>query len=90
MLLDGASGIFSRLRRVMPLLNGTWPKEWSPDSLVYAAQTGNRISIRPADAMKELAQLYENLPEVIKQIQALDIGRDVRNKVLNHLSGIGR
>jgi hypothetical protein len=40
--------------------------------------------------MKELAQLYENLPEVIKQIQALDIGRDVRNKVLNHLSGIGR
>jgi hypothetical protein len=89
-LLDGTRGILSRLRRVMPLLNGTWPKEWSPDTLVCAAQTGNRISINPADATKELSQLRQDLPEVIQQIRALDIDLDVRNRVLNHLSCIGR
>jgi alpha-glucosidase len=87
-LLDGTQGVLSRLRRVMPLLNGTWPKEWSPDILVHAAQTGNRIGIDPGNAETELTQLRRDLPEVIKQIQLLDIDPVVRSRVLNHLSGI--
>lgn len=87
-LLDGARGILARLRRVMPLLNSTWPKEWSPEILVHAAQTGDRIGLHPADAVSELEALQRDLPEVIKQIRALDIDPGVRNKVLNHLSGM--
>lgn len=87
-LLDGARGVFSRLRRTMPLLNSTWPKEWSPDILVKATQTGNRIGINPANAEKELVELRRELPEVLKQIGALDIDPSVRNQALQHLSGI--
>ena len=87
-LLDGTRGVLSRLRRVMPLLNSTWPKEWSPDILVHAAQTGNRIGINPGNAETELSQLRRDLPEVLKQIQSLDIDPAIRAKVLNHLSGI--
>jgi alpha-glucosidase len=87
-LLDGTRGVLSRLRRVMPLLNSTWPKEWSPDILVHVAQTGNRIGINPGNAEIELSQLRCDLPEVLKQIQSLDIDPAIRAKVLNHLSGI--
>jgi alpha-glucosidase (family GH31 glycosyl hydrolase) len=87
-LLDGARGLLARLRRVMPLLNSTWPKEWSPEILVRAAQTGNRIGLHPADALSELEGLQRDLPELIKQIRALDIDPVVRGKVLNHLSKI--
>jgi len=72
----------------MPLLNSTWPKEWSPDILVKATQTGNRIGINPANAEKELVELRRELPEVLKQIGALDIDPSVRNQALQHLSGI--
>ena len=87
-LLDGARGLLARLRRVMPLLNSTWPKEWSPEILVHAAQTGDRIGLHAADAVQELEGLQRDLPEVIRQIRALDIDASLRSKVLNHLSGI--
>ncbi len=70
-LTDGVPGKLARLRRVMPLLNSLWPQEWSPDSLIEAAQTGNRISIHPETAVVELQHLNESMPEVIQQIQAL-------------------
>jgi hypothetical protein len=72
----------------MPLLNSTWPKEWSPDILVHAAQAGNRIGINPGNAETELSQLRSDLPEVLKHIQSLDIDPEIRARVLNHLSGI--
>ncbi len=50
-ILDGFPGKLARLKRVMPLLNSLWPREWSPDILVEAAQTGNRIGLNPASAI---------------------------------------
>ena len=87
-LLDGARGILARLHRVMPVINSTWPKEWSPDILVHAAQTGNRIGIDPKSAERELGQLRVDIPRVINEIQSLEIDPRIRTRALNHLSGI--
>lgn len=70
-LLDGVPGRLARLRRVMPLLNSLWPKEWSPEILIAAAQTGNRISLKPENALEELQRLEKNFPEVLRQIVGL-------------------
>jgi hypothetical protein len=87
-LLDGARGIIARLRRAMPVLNSTWPNEWSPDILVHTAQTGNRIGLEPKSAQRELEQLRRDLPQVIKDIQSMEIDPQVRIRALNHLSGV--
>lgn len=72
----------------MPVINATWPKEWSPDILVHAAQTGNRIGIDPKSAERELEQLRVDVPKVINEIQSLEIDPLIRTRALNHLSGI--
>ena len=41
----------------MGLINNRWPKEWSPDSLVAAVQTGNRATIDPSTARDEYRAL---------------------------------
>ena len=87
-LLDGARGLLARLHRIMPILNATWPKEWSPEILVHAAQTVNRISIDPKSAADELEQLRADLPKVVQEIQALDIDGSVKARALHHLSNV--
>ena len=87
-LIDGVPGKLARLRRVIPLLNSQWPKEWSPDNLVEAVQTGNRISLNPKTALQELEKLERSLPEVIDQITKLNIDKGVINRALAHLDGL--
>ncbi|MDZ7292287.1 MAG: glycoside hydrolase family 31 protein [candidate division KSB1 bacterium] len=70
-LLDGVPGKLARLRRVMPLLNSLWPQEWSPEILVAAAQTGNRISINSQNTLAELQKLEREFPEVLNQVSKL-------------------
>jgi alpha-glucosidase len=81
-------GKLARLRRVMPLLNNLWPKDWSPEALVTAAQTGRRISIWPEKAEVEIAGMKNRIPDLLEEIRSLSIDGSVKAKVLGHLKGI--
>jgi len=87
-LLDGFPGKLARLRGVMALLNDQWPKEWSPDILVGAVQTGRRISMNPTTAEQELENLDRILPQVLDQMKQLDIRRSVLKTALAHLDDV--
>ncbi len=87
-LLDGFPGKLARLRGVMTLLNNQWPKEWSPDILVGAVQTGHRISLNPSTAEQEVENLDHILLQVVDQIKQLDIKRGVLKRVLAHLDDV--
>jgi alpha-glucosidase len=84
----GLRGKLARMRRVMPLLNNLWPKEWSPELLVTLAQTGNRLSVWPEKAQSEITGLKDKLPDLINEIRRLSIDEGVKAKVLGHLRGI--
>lgn len=84
-LVDGVPGRLARLRAAMNILNTTWPKAWSPDSLIEAAQTGRRITLAPASARQELEKLGRTLPGVIEEIYNLDVSCDVVVRALAEL-----
>ena len=81
LMLDGVPGKLSKLRRVMPLLNGTWPDEWSTGVLVNAVQTGNRIGLDPKRARAELQSLNHKIDEVARQIDTLRVSAQLIRKV---------
>jgi len=90
-LLQGVPGKISKFKRVMPLLNSLWPKEWSPDILIEAAQTGVRIELQPETIIDELTKLQQNTPEIIRQIERLNkINRKIVNQALAHLAFLER
>jgi alpha-glucosidase len=84
--LDGFPGRLARLRRVMPILNNQWPMEWSPGTLVHAAQTGNRLGINPGAFRDELARFGPDQQEIQKAVRGMEIPDSVRARVLNHLT----
>ena len=85
-ILNGVVGKIARFKRAMPLLNSLWKKEWSPDILIEAAQTGNRIRLQPGNALQELEKLKKDLPEILKQITVLKkVNREVVEMALMHL-----
>jgi hypothetical protein len=87
-LLDGFPGKLARLRQVMVVLNSEWPKEWSPDILVEAVQTGHRISLNPKTAEQELEKLDHILRQVVDQINHLDIRKSVLKRALALLDDV--
>jgi hypothetical protein len=82
---DGVRGMIARLKRVMPVMNAFWPKEWSPELLINAAQTGNRISLEPSMAKEETRRMMESIPLLISQIDTLRIDPGAKKLVKNHL-----
>jgi alpha-glucosidase (family GH31 glycosyl hydrolase) len=74
-LLNGAAGRFARLHGAMHILEGSWDRGWAPDALLYAAQTGRRISLHPESALAELRRLAANWPDILKAIDSLDVDR---------------
>lgn len=70
-LLEGAAGKIARLKRAMAMAENSWPNGWAPDIMLDTAQTGNRISLHPENALQELERLDSNLPEVIAQLEKL-------------------
>lgn len=84
-VLNGLPGKVARLKRVMPLLNRLWPKEWSPESLVQGAQTGNVLSIDPGRIHEELGSFGARWQNIVNEVKALAIPDSVRTRVLNHL-----
>ncbi len=72
-LLNGIPGMLRGLKEAIALVNSGWPKEWSPDILVYAYQTGERLSLHPERAQEELAALRSAISEIVRQIEKLNI-----------------
>src|SRR5581483_5333128 len=60
-LLDGFSGKLARLRETYDMLNANWPVAWSPDGLVGAMQTGDRIGYFPNTALDEISGFQKKL-----------------------------
>ncbi len=70
-LLAGAAGKIARVKHAMAMAEEAWPNGWAPDVMLDAAQTGNRITLKPASAVQELERLNRNLPEIAVQLEAL-------------------
>jgi hypothetical protein len=71
----------------MPLLNSLWHREWSPDILVEAAQTSNRIGLNPSSVISELQKFERMIPGVVQEIKKLaNLNRKLVRRALAHLA----
>jgi alpha-glucosidase (family GH31 glycosyl hydrolase) len=70
-LVDGLPGKLVRLRETYDILNAAWPVAWTPDSLIDAMQTGDRITYHPETALDELNALPGKLSSLDKVIVAM-------------------
>lgn len=70
-LLDGFAGEMARLRETYDMLNVGWPVGWSPDELIDAMQTGDRLSYQPQTAFAEMSSLSAKIAALPKAIGAM-------------------
>jgi alpha-glucosidase (family GH31 glycosyl hydrolase) len=70
-LLDSFAGKMIRLRETYDILNSMWPAGWTPDALIDAMQTGDRITYHPETAAADLSRLDETIAGLPKLIEAL-------------------
>jgi alpha-glucosidase (family GH31 glycosyl hydrolase) len=70
-MLDGVAGKLARLRETYDILNAAWPAAGSPDLLIDAMQTGDRISYHPETAFAEVSGLSAKLSGLTKIIDAM-------------------
>ncbi len=70
--LDDFAGTMTRLREAYDTLNQTWPFGWSPDVLIDAMQTGDRLGYHPELAAQELTHLRSLLPQVGPSVKQLE------------------
>jgi hypothetical protein len=88
-IADGFRNKIARLRRVAELINATaWPNDWSPDVLVHAEQTGNRISLHPENLKTELLGLKSDLRALPVTLDSLRVQEPVLLQVRAHLHDI--
>ena len=88
-IADGFKNKIERLRRVAGLINQTaWPNDWSPDVLVHAEQTGNRISLHPENLNAELLGLKSDLRDLPGALDSLRVQEPVIRQVRAHLRDI--
>ncbi len=98
--LDGFAGAMTRLREAYDTLNQTFPLGWSPDSLIDAMQTGDRLNYHPETVSQELTHFHAILPHAIADVQkmgnaispedkekiAKSLGSDWQNSINTRLS----
>jgi alpha-glucosidase (family GH31 glycosyl hydrolase) len=70
-MLDGLPGKLARLRETNDILNAAWPAAGSPDLLIDAMQTGDRIGYHPETAFEEVSGLSAKLSGLAKIIDAM-------------------
>jgi alpha-glucosidase (family GH31 glycosyl hydrolase) len=70
-LLDDFAGRMTRLRETYDILNVNWPVAWSPDALIAAMQTGDRLSYHPETAFDELSDLQPKLAALHSVIESM-------------------
>jgi alpha-glucosidase len=69
--LDGFAGLMTRLHETYDSLNSLWPLGWSPDVLVDAMESGDRLSYRPQTAGTELTHFRDVLPQAMAAVQEM-------------------
>jgi alpha-glucosidase (family GH31 glycosyl hydrolase) len=69
--LNGFAGAMTRLREAYDSLNQTWPIAWSPDGLIDAMQTGDRLTYYPEQAGEQLTHYRTVLPQAIAKVNEL-------------------
>ncbi len=69
--LDGFAGAVVRLHSAYDTLNQEWPFAWSPDPLIEAWQTGDRIGYRPETAREELSHFSQRYSAAKASVQQL-------------------
>ena len=69
--LDGFAGAETRLRAAYDALNAEWPFTWSPNPLIDAWQTGDRLSYKPQTAKLEIARFPQVYAQGMAQVQDL-------------------
>lgn len=67
--LDGYAGAMTRLRACYDTVNQTSPISWSPDPLVDAMQSGDRLGYHPERAGDELKRFHAILPEAASAVK---------------------
>ena len=70
-LLDGFAGKITRLRETYDILNMTWPEGWTPDTLIDALQTADRIGYHVETAFDELDNLSAKIAALPSEIEAM-------------------
>ncbi|QNI33042.1 DUF5110 domain-containing protein [Alloacidobacterium dinghuense] len=69
--LDGFAGAETRLRAAYDTLNSLSPFTWSPNQLIDACQTGDRLSYKPQTAKQEIGRFPQVYAEGMAQVQDL-------------------
>ena len=69
--LDGFAGSVTRLHEAYDTLNTLWSRTWSPNPLIDAWQTGDRLSYRPQTAREEIARFSKVYGEGLAAVNAL-------------------
>ena len=69
--LQGFPGAIARLHGAYDTLNALWPTAWSPNVLIDAWQTGDRLSYHPETAPQELARFPQLYAQSRTAVQAL-------------------
>jgi alpha-glucosidase len=69
--LDGFAGAIARLHSAYDVLNQEWPLAWSPDPLIDAWQTGDRLSYHPETARNELSHFAQKYIAAQASVQQL-------------------
>lgn len=72
--LDGFAGAMTRLRETYDTLNEVWPLGWSPDELIDAMQSGDRLTYYPKTAGTEVSHYHTVLTQAVDKVQALTKG----------------
>jgi alpha-glucosidase len=67
--LDGFPGAITRLRSAYDALNQTSPRAWSPESLILAMQTGDRLSYTPSHASAEIGHFQDSFQKAILSLR---------------------
>ncbi|GMV04496.1 MAG: alpha-xylosidase [Gemmatimonadota bacterium] len=71
-LLDGMAGRLKRVRAAVDVLEGLWPTDWAPESLIGLGQAGWRAELDPATAAAELRAVRDRLPMEIEKVRTLE------------------
>jgi alpha-glucosidase (family GH31 glycosyl hydrolase) len=77
--LDGFEGAITRLRSAYDSLNQTSPGAWSPESLIVAMQTGDRLTFTPATANTEVGQFQASYRKALVSVEEIAQKADMSN-----------
>jgi hypothetical protein len=70
-LVDGLAGTLARVRAAVDVLEGLWPADWPPESLIDVGQAGHRAALDPSTAVETLTRARAALPAEIDKVRRL-------------------